>query len=377
MRTLDSDEERDHERPTGSHARSSVVSGPEGDGRSTSVAETISDVFRSVRLTGAVFFDVQAGAPWVASAPSAREIAPLVMPGADHVFEFHAVLEGECWGGLLDQPRMRLEAGDVIVFPLGNPHVLSSSSDLRSEPDYAKYRHREPTPRPFSLRSGSDAADARILCGFLGCDARPFNPLLGTLPRVFHLSSRSAPSPLLKAFLTLAVDESVKDRIGRESVLGKLSELMFIEAVRLHVEAMAPGERGWLVGLRDEFVGRAISLLHARPADDWTLEDLARGVGLSRSALAERFAQYVGQPPIQYLTHWRMQLAGRMLREGTSTMASIAEEVGYASEAAFSRAFKKVVGTSPATWRRQSVHAAGRGSPGAASLLDVASRPKT
>ena len=305
-----------------------------------------------------MFFDVRAGAPWVASAPPARDIARHVMPGVEHVIEFHAVLEGGGWGGLLDRPRLRLEAGDVIVFPLGDPHVLSSAVDLRSEPDYTKYEIHSPS-RPFSLRTGGEVPDARLVCGFLGCDARPFNPLLGTLPRVLHVSSRQAPGHLLKAFLTIAVEESSNERIGRESVLGKLSELMFIEAVRLHVESLAPEERGWLAGLRDEFVGRAISLLHARPADDWTLEGLARGVGLSRSALAERFAHYVGQPPMQYLAHWRMQLAGRMLREGTSSLASIAEQVGYASEAAFSRAFKKMVGTPPAQWRRQDAQAAG------------------
>ena len=350
MRNLDSEAVRDHERPAVSHARSSTES---------SVADTLSDVFRTVRLTGAVFYDVRAGAPFVATALPAREIARHVMPGVEHVIEFHAVLEGTCWGGVRDEPRIRLEPGDVIVFPLGDPHVLSSASDLRSDPDYSKYRIPDSVARPFSLRTGGEIPDVRLVCGFLGCDARPFNPLLGTLPRVLHVSSRSTPSHLLKTFLSFAVEESANERVGRESVLGKLSELMFIEAVRLHVETLAPEERGWLAGLRDPFVGRAIALLHARPADDWTLEGLARGVGLSRSALAERFAQYVGQPPMQYLTQWRMQLAGRKLRDGTSSLASIAEEVGYASEAAFSRAFKKAVGTPPATWRRQDVQAAG------------------
>ncbi len=347
---------RDHDGATGSLARSSGDSNPSAptaDRGSSVVADTLSDVLRAVRLTGAVFFDVAAGAPWVASAPPAREIARLVMPDAEHVIEFHAVLEGACWGGLLDRARVRVEAGDVIIFPQGDAHVLSSAPDLRAEPSREKYGIREPTGRPFSLHTGSDLRDVHLVCGFLGCDARPFNPLLSTLPRLLHVRSGGGPNTLLQLFATLALEESSKRRVGRDCVLGKLSELMFVEAVRAHVESLAPEERGWLAGLHDEFVGRALSLLHARPGHSWTLEELGRGAGLSRSALAERFTQYIGQPPMQYLAQWRMQLAAGMLRNGTASVATIADEMGYASEAAFSRAFKKFVGAPPATWRRE------------------------
>jgi AraC-like DNA-binding protein len=153
--------------------------------------------------------------------------------------------------------------------------------------------------------------------------------------------------------MQLAVTEATEKRAGGEGVLGRLSELMFVEAVRRHLDALPGEQTGWLAGLRDRFVGRALTLLHSQPAHPWTLEELAREVGLSRSSLAERFVHFVGQPPMHYLAQWRMQMAAGLLSSGTESVASIAEDVGYESEAAFSRAFKKLVGTPPATWRRQ------------------------
>ncbi len=315
--------------------------------------DLLSDVFRAVRLSGAVFFDVRAGAPWVAAAPASREIADRVMPGCEHVIEFHAITGGGCWGGLVDGPPIRLEAGDVIIFPHGDSHVLSSAPGLRAEPDNKRLEVIDESPRPFSLRTGSSAEDVSMVCGFLGCDARPFNPLLATLPRVLRMSGDDAERPALRLFVELAMAESEGKRIGGECMLARLSELMFVEAVRRHVESLTPEERGWLAGLRDDVVGRALSHLHSAPAHPWTLDELGRRVGMSRSAFADRFTQFLGQPPMQYLAQWRMQLAARMLREGTANIATIASETGYASEAAFSRAFKKVVGSPPAAFRRQ------------------------
>jgi AraC-like DNA-binding protein len=197
---------------------------------------------------------------------------------------------------------------------------------------------------------------ARLVCGFLGCDERPYNPLLTALPTVIHLPAADPQGPTgwLGTLLNVAVRESGSARAGSENVLARLSELMFVEAIRRYLETLPPAQTGWLVGLRDPVVGQALSALHGTPSHAWTVEGIAQLVGLSRSVFAERFTEMVGQPPMQYLALWRMQLASRLLIEGHH-VAAVAGEVGYESEAAFSRAFKKLVGQAPATWRRRSV----------------------
>jgi AraC-like DNA-binding protein len=198
---------------------------------------------------------------------------------------------------------------------------------------------------------GSDRA--RVVCGFLGCDARPFNPLLAALPRLLHMPGAAAKGGFLGHFINVAVEEANLKRPGGEAVLERLSEMMFVDVVRRYLEALPPEQTGWLAGLRDRFVGRALGLLHERPSHHWTIDEIGDAVGLSRSALHERFAHLVGQPPMQYLAQWRMQVASQLLLQSTMNVASIALETGYESEAAFSRAFKRLVGVPPATWRRQ------------------------
>ncbi len=189
------------------------------------------------------------------------------------------------------------------------------------------------------------------MCGFLACDSRPYNPLLSALPRLIRVSDQ--PGGSLAAYVRFALAESKEQRIGSAGVLSRLSELMFVDVVRRYLETLPADHTNWLAGLRDPLVGRALTALHRDPARDWTIESLARSVGLSRSALAERFSQLVGQPPMQYLTAWRMQLAANHLMRGAERIAVIANRVGYDSEAAFSRAFSKVVGTAPSLWRKQ------------------------
>ena len=182
---------------------------------------------------------------------------------------------------------------------------------------------------------------------------RPFNPLLDALPRFMRIGrgTSAATDALLDHFLGLAAAEHGDKRAGAQSVLNKLSELMFIEAIRTHMDHLSGDNTGWLSGLRDPLVGRALSLMHAQPARPWTLEELAAECGASRSGLVSRFTQLMGYPPIQYLTRWRMQLAARRLGERGAKVAAVAQEVGYESEAAFSRAFKKFSGRSPSEWR--------------------------
>jgi transcriptional regulator GlxA family with amidase domain len=189
------------------------------------------------------------------------------------------------------------------------------------------------------------------VCGFLGCDLRPFNPLVAALPRILHLPASRA-SDWVARVIDQAVVESNNKRPGGEAVLERLSEMMFVDAARRYLDSLPEGATGWLAGLRDRYVGNALALMHERPDHAWSVDDLAREVGLSRSALHERFVQYLGQPPMQYLASWRIQLGARLLRESNRNVATIALDVGYDSEAAFSRAFKRMVSMPPAAWRK-------------------------
>jgi AraC-like DNA-binding protein len=320
----------------------------------TATVDVLSDVLRAIRLTGAVYFDVEVSSPWVADTPPSRDIAGAVMPGAQRVIAYHLVARGWCWGYAVGDEPMRLEEGDLIIFPQGDAHVLSSAPDMRATPDLAKYARPPSLPIVYDT-GGGGAERGRLVCGFLGCDERPYNPLLTALPRVIHLSAcgGKAQAGWLETLVNIAVDESRGAREGGENVLARLSELMFVEAVRRYIETLAPSETGWLAGLRDPLVGQALAALHGDPRDSWTVEKLARHVGASRSVLAEQFTALVNLPPMQYLALWRMQLASRLLTEG-GRLASVAAAVGYESEAAFSRAFKKLVGQPPAAWRRES-----------------------
>jgi AraC-like DNA-binding protein len=314
--------------------------------------DVLSDVLRGVRLSGAVYFDFELSSPWVREAPPARDLTGLVMPGTQRVIEYHVIARGTCWGQVLGQTPIALGEGDVILFPQGDAHVLSSAAGMRETPDLAAFPAPS-TPLPvFHEFGGGGPERARIICCFLGCDERPYNPLLAALPRVIHVSAadRDSPARWIGSLMSTAATESRSSRPGGENVLARLSELMFVETIRQHLATLPPSDTGWLAGLRDPLIGHALSVLHDDPAGAWTVEKLAREVAASRSVLAERFAAMVGQPPMQYLALWRMQLASRLLLDGRD-VADVASSVGYESEAAFSRAFKKLVGQSPGTWR--------------------------
>jgi AraC-like DNA-binding protein len=313
--------------------------------------DALSDVLRAVRLTGAIFFDINATEPWVAATPGGDSIIGGMFPGAEHLICYHVITRGRCYGSLPGESPVELKAGDVIVFPHGDAHFLSSAPGMTATPNLDMYHRPTDGQLPFSISMGESHPDpSRFVCGFLGCDARPFNPLLNALPRIITVSERAGGA--IAALVQFAVTESKEPRLGGESVLGRLSELMFVEVVRRYLETLPPDRTGWLAGLRDPHVGRALTALHRGPARAWTLESLAREVGVSRSVLAERFTEFVGQPAMQYLTNWRMQLAANALLSGMDNIAEIAEQVGYESEAAFSRAFKKAVGMPPGEWRR-------------------------
>jgi AraC-like DNA-binding protein len=241
------------------------------------------------------------------------------------------------------------------VIPHGEAHALSSEPGMRAQPILDIHRRpKDERILPFAVKTGSSGPiDAHLICGFFSCDVRPFNPLLESLPRFMRMdrNASAATDGLLEHFIRFASAETNDKRAGGQSVLNKLSELMFIEAIRIYMDQLGDENTGWLAGLRDPLVGRALALLHARPAHSWSLEELATKSGASRSVLVDRFTNLMGYPPIQYLTRWRMQLAAKRLAERGAKVAAVAQEVGYDSEAAFSRAFKKFSGRSPSEWR--------------------------
>ena len=317
--------------------------------------DALSDVLRTVRLTGATFFNVVGKAPWVAEQPTPEMVLPKVLPGAEHLIAYHVVTEGRCFASIVGGEAIAVEAGEVIVFANGDAHVMSSSPGMRANPVTADAVDHSGIQLPFFANYGADGpTSVKLVCGFLACDARPFNPLLENLPPVFKVGDASGGDPgWLGQFVRLATRESADKRAGGESILAKLSELMFIEVVRRYLEGLPQEQLGWLAGLRDPFVGKALSLMHAAPAQNWTIDDLAKQVGVSRSVLAERFNALVGVPPMQYLAKWRMQIASGLLASGSANVATVANTIGYGSEAAFSRAFKKYVGTTPGAWRKE------------------------
>lgn len=319
------------------------------------MTDVLSEVLRAVRLSGAVFFQVDARAPWVVEAPAGTLIAPHVMPGAEHVIEYHVVADGECWAGLVGEPATRLGAGDVIVFPQGDAHVVSSAPNMRGATQSIDEFRRPPnTPLPLAMSVDGSGNRTQLVCGFIGCDARPFNPLLSAMPRVLHLPKQEV---WIEQMMRVAVTESAARNPGSEGMLARLSEMLFIAAVRHQLALVTDASTGWLAGLRDEAIGRSLALLHERVAEDWSLESLAKEAGLSRTVLAERFLHFVGVPPMRYLARWRMQLASSMLSSGSLSLAEIASRVGYGSETALSRAFKREVGVAPAAWRERSTAA--------------------
>jgi AraC-like DNA-binding protein len=284
-------------------------------------------------------------------------IAGSVMPEAERVISFHMLLKGSCFAEIVgaDLPPARLKPGDVVIFPMGDANVMTSTPGLRDTPDLANYYRPLDRQLPFvpnrAQRGGAD--ETRFVSGYFGCDARPFNPLLGALPRLLHCPGVPDRGGWLAEVIQLAVAESDSHRSGGETILAKASDLLFVEVVRSYLDSLPEDSRNWLAGLREPHVSAALRLIHGRPGEPWTLDRLARESGLSRSVFADRFAQYVGTSPMHYLGRWRMQLAATRLEHPGVSIAQAGAEVGYESEAAFNRAFKKYVGMPPGSWRRR------------------------
>jgi AraC-like DNA-binding protein len=333
-----------HDQSSGSHAQASGL-------------DVLSDALRSVRLTGAMLFLVEASTPWVSWAPHAEAFRRVVLPTAQHLISLHIVTHGCCWAGLTGGRAERLEAGDVLVVPHGDPYFLADPPEAERtyghEDAVGFFRDMAAGKLPPTVTEGGDGpGTSQFMCGFLGCDLRPFNPVVSALPRVLRVRPpmQAGGMPHLVAF---ALQELREHRLGGRIVKLRMAELLFADVMRSYLETLPGDETGWLAGLRDPLVARVLGLLHAAPAHSWTLEALAVQAATSRSVLAERFTHFIGQPPMQYLRQLRMQAASRLLVEDGAKIAAVASAVGFESEAAFSRAFKKSVGVAPDEWRRR------------------------
>lgn len=326
--------------------------------------DPLSDVLRSVRLRGSVFFHMSCRDDWSVQAPGGRTIGPAVMPGAEHVIEYHMFVKGGGWVAVDGEPPLRMHEGDIVMLPHGDAHVVSSSPGLTPIEE-----HKEglmgrvlegERAIPITCRGGAclvgtglprQEATTVVVCGFIACDVKPFNPLVNTLPRLLYLPAGDLDA-WVAPMLEYAAAETKARRAGSAALLQRVSEMVFVDGARRYLDSLPAEAQGWLGALRDREVGRAITLMHGDPAEAWTLEELGSRVGLSRSALHDRFVSLTGFAPMQYLTNWRMQCGARLLREGHDSVAAVALDVGYDSEAAFSRAFKRATGLPPATWRR-------------------------
>jgi AraC-like DNA-binding protein len=316
--------------------------------------DALSDVLRVAHLTGGVFLHADFFAPWCMSARVPPEQCQPALGPASHLVLYHYVVEGTLHVRVEgeDAQDLVIGAGEVVLLPRNDPHLMGS--DLSLKPVSGRDIIRPPKDGGlFSIHHGGDGERTRMICGYLGCASAKDNPVISTLPPMLKLNvEQGGAGEWIRSTFQYAAEEVSAGRPGSETVLAKLSELLFVEAVRRYAETLPAGQTGWLAGLREPHVARALALLHGGIARRWTVDDLGREVGLSRSALADRFIRLIGVPPMHYLTSWRIQVATQKLRDTGASLAQVAENVGYDSEAAFSRAFKKAVGVAPATWRR-------------------------
>jgi AraC-like DNA-binding protein len=314
--------------------------------------DALSDLLRVVRFSGGLFLEAKFRGPWcVRSKVEPGDLGPGVEV-REGLVAFHYVLEGRMQVRLGKEPPRPAEAGSFVLLAHNDAHFLGS--DVTLPPREAGPLVRKAGERELACIDFGDANEAgcHFVCGFLATTVRQ-HPLLVALPALLVADVRGQPSAeWAETSFRYAAHEHAARRPGSQDILGRLSELLFVEAVRGHIDQLSADATGWLAALRDPSLSRALAALHSRPAHPWTAEELAKEAVLSRSAFAERFAHTVGQPPMSYLTRWRMLLAGQRLRESSDTIAQIAGRVGYESESTFSRAFTREMGVAPGAWRK-------------------------
>ncbi len=315
--------------------------------------DALSEVLRTVRLKGGVFLHAEFTDPWCLSAHIRPESCDPFLGETSEIIPYHYVVDGQLRMQLEDEPPYEVGPGGLVLLPHNDHHLLGG--DLQLPPTPSSEVVQYPTPGGLAMiRLGGDGARTRIVCGFLGGEKLRTNPVVQALPPVLKLDYHEGPSAQwIRNTFGYAADEIAAGRMGSEAVFAKLSELLFVEAIRRYAESLPAGQTGWLAGLRDPYVAHALALLHRKVGEDWSVDDLGRAVGLSRSALAERFIKVIGQSPMRYLAQWRIQVAAQELLNTSKSISLIAEDIGYESEASFTRAFKRWMGVPPGTWRRE------------------------
>jgi AraC-like DNA-binding protein len=312
--------------------------------------DVLSEVLKAIKLDAAFFYNAEFTAPWRVREPRSEVVAPHFAPPGGHVIIYHLLTEGRCVANIEGSKPVPIDSGDVVIFPHGDAHILGNGSakTLDVEPNL-----QEILAKGLKLaRAGGGGEATKIICGYMSCDPQLSSALLAGLPPLLKVPIRDdAGGQWLENTIRFSVGQAGIPSLGGEAVLSKLSEVLFVETIRRYIAHLPPEETGWLAGARDPEVGRALALLHRAPERPWTIAMLATEVGISRSVLAERFRHYLNEPPMSYLTRWRLLLAARMLKSSSRGVGDIAADVGYESEAAFNRAFKRQFSIPPARFR--------------------------
>jgi AraC-like DNA-binding protein len=312
--------------------------------------DVLHEVLSRIRLAGAIFLRAEYTAPWACESPTAGELQRLLQCNARRLVLFHIIAEGSCWIKLNGGQQLEASEGDVVVLPYADQHAMGVAEHTSPVP-ISSLLPALPWDELPVIRQGGGGGRTTMVCGYLHCDAPMFEPVVNALPRVFVVRPPSGPAAdWIHASISYALDAPGTASAKAELTL-RLPELLFREVLRLYVESEPPQLSGWLAALDDPIAGQALTELHSEPARAWTLDELAGRTACSRSTFSERFTRLVGRAPMQYLAELRLQLAAQLLRETTLGVAAVAYRVGYESEAAFSRAFKRAMGKPPALWR--------------------------
>jgi AraC-like DNA-binding protein len=315
--------------------------------------DVLSEVLRVVRLEGALFFNGEFSAPWCLSSRRSTDIARYLPPAGGHLIIYHFLTEGRAYARLPEGNRVELTAGDIIVFPQGDAHFLGNGSPEKPVDSFSTFS-KNFTEGLKLARFGGGGEITKFVCGFMSCEPRLSEVFLAGLPNILKVNVSNEPSgKWLEHAIRFSAGEEGGSNAGGGLVLAKLSEVLFVETLRRYINALPADEIGWLAGARDPVIGQALSLLHKEPAHPWTILSLAKRVGLSRTRLAERFRHFLGDSPMAYLAQWRLKLGAEILQSSEDSVAEIAATVGYGSEAAFNRAFKREFACPPAQFRRK------------------------